>query len=76
MPAEDLTMFVIYERPSDYPTRYVVRKWIVTNAPDPIPADYFTLHNTLEEARATIPAWMVCIVRSPKDVPCIVESYV
>lgn len=70
----DEPMFVIYERPTDYPTRYVVRKWHTLNGL-PHPSDYFTLHDTLEEARATVPPFMVRFPRDPKDMPCIVESY-
>jgi hypothetical protein len=50
--SDTLAMFVIYDRPSDYPTKVVVRKWFVREQPEPNPCQLF---DSLQEAR---PRWL------------------
>jgi len=59
-----LRTFSIYENPTDYPGRFVVRGWTSTAsslAPD--------------AARAAIPAELVCEPRAPGDDAVIVEVW-
>lgn len=75
IPEPSLSMWVIYERPRDYPTSYVVRRHAIgpgwTHAtPD------FSLHATLEEARAAVPLGAVRMERNPQDEPQILECWI
>lgn len=74
--ASTLEMYVVYQRPRDYPEKFVVRRWAVGDGPEPRATDFFTLHETLEEARESIPSWLIRFNRSDHDDPCIVESYI
>jgi hypothetical protein len=71
-----LSMYVIYERPLDYPDHYVVRRWAVflgDLSPDAAP---HAVTLTLEAARASIPHGMVALPRNADDEPQIVESWI
>lgn len=74
-PETVLSMYVVYERPRDYPTSYVVRRHAITPQGHYATPDH-TIHATLEEARAAVPQWMVRMVRHPNDEPQIVECWV
>lgn len=73
--AEDLPVYVIYEKPRDYPKHFVVRQQIVkrdgTIADGPC-----ELAATLEEARRLVPAGLVRFVRDAVDDPVIVETWI
>jgi hypothetical protein len=71
-----LPIWVIYEKPLDFPNSFVVRRqWATT----PITFDKdFILAPSLAQARAALCAkvpGLVCIQRDPSDDPCIVESW-
>lgn len=66
-------MFVIYERPKDYPDHYVIRRW---GGPGLQDRDYFQLGKTLEEARRFVPPHCIRFPRDPRDEPQIVESWI
>jgi hypothetical protein len=51
----EMVMFVIYDHPLDYPEHYVVRQWFPLATGHALPAEGYTLHATLEDARARIP---------------------
>lgn len=70
---DDLVQFTIYDHPRDYPTGYVVRRWIIR--PRNAVADAATFHRTLDRAREAIPPGLVRIMRAPDDDPCIVETW-
>jgi hypothetical protein len=72
-----LATYAIYFNPSDYPGRYVARRWDVgpagemtacpklhANAPD------------LESVRDTMPTGTVRVHRAMTDDPCIVEAWI
>lgn len=70
-----LRSFAIYQNPTDYPGRFVVRGWTWTAsslAPDAEPT---AVVDTLDAARAAIPAGLVCEPRAPGDDPVIVEVW-
>jgi hypothetical protein len=71
----ELEMFVIYERPRDYPDKYVMRRWEITHGGSR-PTDYFVLADTLEEVRRAVPPWCVKLFRDAQDEPQIVESWI
>lgn len=64
-------LFVIFDRPADFPNNYVVRLFYGS-----VGTPYCALAKSLNEARARIPAGLVCIKRSAKDARCIVESWI
>lgn len=66
-----LEMFVVYERPRDYPEHFVVRRWFA----DKMTLDY-ELAPSLDDARKLVPPTAdVCFPRSVLDDPCIVETW-
>lgn len=73
---EPLPMVVIYDRPRDLPTGFVVRKWNVL--PGKLaPAELLGADlGELELARALVPAGMVNIGRDERDDAKIVEVWV
>ncbi len=73
-----LFMWTIFWNPSDYPGKFVVRGFASNAAPphDPIVAPEPTaVVDTLEEARAAVPAGLVRTERHPEDDPVIVETW-
>jgi hypothetical protein len=73
-----LEMFTVYERPRDYPDKFVVRRWwIGKELGKPTPdADWFYVADTLEEVRARVPAHCVRMERHPSDDLRIVEVWI
>lgn len=73
-PALDaLDMWVIYERPLDFPTGYVARLWKVTAVMRPTLTAIFAA--SLEAARAGLPPGLTRVARHPSDEPQIVEVW-
>lgn len=70
-----LSMWVIYERPRDYPTSYVVRRHDLTSH-GMFATPHHSIHATLEEARAAVPEWTVRLERDDDDEPQIVELWI
>jgi hypothetical protein len=72
-----LKTYTIYQNPLDYPGKFVVRAWlIIAGFPEPVPAETQGVTDSLEQARACIPAEMARIDRSPGDDLAIVETWV
>ena len=71
-----LHMWTIYENPSDYPGRFVVRECTIerdsTIVTKPEPAAVVL---TLEDARAAVPDGLYRLARAPGDEPHIVEVW-
>lgn len=66
-----LPMLTVYNRPSDYPDKFIVRMWDASES-----TRYITISASLEEARKSIPPSMVCLNRMEKDDPCIEEVWI
>jgi len=79
MPERDrdtLTMFTIFEKPKDYPDKFVVRGFDVERGnPEPHPHAVHIVCNSLEEARSAVPSGLYCIARSPEDHQSVVETW-
>ena len=75
-PPPGLVMYVVYCKPLDYPSGYVVRLWTVTPTGCAFNPDPLCLADNLETARAAIPDEFVCLARHPDDDPCIVETWI
>lgn len=73
-----LITFTIYEKPKDYPDKFVVRRWaVVRGQPNPVPdPKAWAVTDSLEQARASLPPGLVCIDRYAQDDPVIVETWV
>lgn len=68
----ELIMYTVYDNPTDYPGKYVVRRWKLLNAE----ADPLIVADTLEEARAAIPPHLFCIPRQPEDDRAVKEVWI
>jgi hypothetical protein len=68
-----LNMWTIYDNPSDYPGKFVVRRWIVKGPLEA--ADDVIVCDTLEEARSKIPEGLVGVPRAYEDALCTVETW-
>lgn len=73
--SEQLTQFVVYDHPKDYPEGFVVRQWIIQRGSDPI-AGQAVGGPTLESVRAAIPRDKVRLERDPSDDPSIFETWI
>lgn len=73
-----LTVWVIYERPSDHPDHFVLRAWDIFEGEATYREDV-ALADSLEQARTLLPLSEVPLVRLPRhpsdDAP-IVESWI
>ena len=70
-----MIMYVIYERPKDYPGKFVVRKWEIS--PEGMsPVNEVMLAFTLLGARLHVPPGRVKIERQADDDPVIVEVWI
>ena len=66
-----LPLITIYNKPSDYPTKFVARLWDTGKT-----TDFFVLADTLELIRKSIPPHMVKLPRAYDDDNCISEVYI
>ena len=69
--AAKVPLICIYERPEDYPGKFVARLWDLQQ-----PTSFLVVADTLEEIRKAIPSGMVPIQRDPTDAPAIVETWI
>ncbi len=72
----NLSLWTIYDHPSDYPDHYVAREYLVT--PDgPVRTDNIMLSADVERLRECFLAEMglACLSRSPEDDPTIMEIW-
>lgn len=71
-----ITMYTIYDHPSDYPNVFVARRWVIPrdNTPAYPELDVLTA-DTLDELRQKMPPDFTCIRRDANDDPKIVEVW-
>jgi hypothetical protein len=67
--------YAIYRRPSDYPDKFVVRRFLIA-AGKATPLNAVAIVDTLDEARAAIPSGKVNIGRTHGDDPVIAEVWI
>ncbi len=71
-----MEMFTVYWNPKDYPNKFVVRRWLVSDKePEPVPMELVAVASTLEEIRSKIPGSLHCLRRFKEDDPAIVEVW-
>lgn len=68
-------IYVVYDNPSDYPGKFVVRRQTPINGIVVAENKPMIIASTLEEARAAIPRDLMRFPRDPSDDPVIVESW-
>lgn len=69
---DPIIIYAIYYDPSDYPDKYVVRKW-VGESPEEEPV---CVVNDIESARKNVPTGMYKIPHQMGEDACIIESYI
>jgi hypothetical protein len=79
MTDEHLFLYVVYDQPTDYPSKVIVRRQRISPGRlhvDPIP---FIVADSLQRARDTLSLLvpgLACMERHPQDDPVIVETWV
>lgn len=71
-----LTLWVIFDRPADYPEHFVVRRQDVLPDHSIVVGKQVTLAKSLAEARAAVPDGLHNLGRQPGDVPSVVEVWI
>lgn len=70
-----LTLWVIYDRPSDYPDKVVLRRQFATRRCVEIDPEAWVF-DTVTQARLAIPPFLHNLGRYDMDDPCIVEVWI
>lgn len=74
MSEHNLTIFVIYKQPKDYPQGWVVRRWVIDS--EGVQPDLMCAHaDSLALAREMIPQGLVRFTRQKDDDECVFESW-
>jgi hypothetical protein len=73
-PHIEMSQWVIYEHPRDYPYQYVMRRWDIRGG-SMMATDETAFAGTLEEIRDKVPAGLYRLARFAEDDPCIVEVW-
>lgn len=71
--ADRMSVWAIYDNPLDHPERFVVREWSVEGSVV-TPSNEVSLFDTLEDARASLPAGLA-LSPVPEPDPAIVEVW-
>jgi hypothetical protein len=66
-----LPIYTVYRNPSDYPDKFVVRRWESLPVPKP-DATPLAVCDSLEQARAAVPEGLTLLDRAQADDPVIV----
>lgn len=77
MMAQVLDMWVVYDHPTDFPDKFVARRWEIRR--EEHPTDDVLTANSLEQLRLTIQREKFCSVQLPRfenDDPVIVEAWI
>jgi hypothetical protein len=76
MSDDDLIMWVIYDKPKDYPDGFVARPWAIRRGvPAPAPLDHTITAPTLGLIRRRFPPGLYRMPSAPVDDPVIVETW-
>jgi len=68
---DDLSMWVVYEDPPEFPNQYVARRYLL----DVDTGDY-EVGDTLNDVRAKLPPGLMRLERSKHDHPQVRESWI
>ena len=70
MPADALSIWCVYDSPTDYPGKFVARRFTLDQ-----PTTDVVVANTLQQVRRLIPSGLYRIERQRGDDPKIVETW-
>lgn len=73
-PRIEMSQWVVYERPRDYPNKFVLRRWDI-RAGSMIATDDLQTADSLAAIRKAVPAGLYRLKRFEEDDPCIVEVW-
>jgi len=73
---DELVMYTIYDRPKDYPDKFVVRAFAMGSDGKQYVSGECKLADSLKEARQFVPPDKVRTERHPGDDPVIVETWI
>lgn len=71
----ELAIYTIFNNPTDYPGKMVVRKFTAIAGKVIPSAEPLCICDTLQECRAQIPQGLILTARSPEDDHAIIESW-
>lgn len=70
-------LFAVYEKPEDYPDKYVVRLWQINRQlGKPLATRFCIVKDTLEECRQALPGGLYRLGRESSDDPVIIETWI
>lgn len=69
-----LSVWTVFDHPTDYPEVFIARKWLLVSGVAVATSETVT-GPTLQSVRDQIPAGLHCFARSPEDDVYIVESW-
>jgi len=76
MSEEVMSMWTIYDHPTDHPDFFVARRWVVPRGGPPIPTKDMVTGDTLESLRRLLRDFgLISIGRCATDDPVIVETW-
>lgn len=73
-PHVEMSQWVIYKHPRDYPDKFVMRRWNIT-AGMMMATEEMATADTLSEIRKHVPPGLFRLARFEDDDPCIVEVW-
>lgn len=68
--------YAIYQNPTDYPNKFVLRKWTIGPGTTLAEVNPVAVVDSLEDARDSVPEGLFLIPRSQEDDPVIVEVWI
>lgn len=69
-----LSIWTVYDKPADFPTMYVARRWEVVG-PVLVATNEALFAYELERLRDQLPPGLIRLPRNPNDDPVIVETW-
>lgn len=74
MTENPLSVWTVYEKPTDFPTMFVARRWEVIG-PAAVATSEALFAYDLERLREQLPPGLVMLARHPEDDSTIVETW-
>jgi hypothetical protein len=68
-----LSLWTVYDHPSDHPAYWVARRWEIRR--EAVPTGDLLKADTLDELRGLLPPGLDRLPREPGDDPAIVETW-
>jgi len=75
MPDQSLSIWTVYDHPTDFPTEFVARRHKVRPGSEPVATTDLVHGESLAAVRTQIPRGLTRLPRNPHDDPCIVEVW-